>query len=89
MNESGIANQIETLKSKAISELESVSSVEALDEWRVSFLGRRGELTQLLRGIGSLPTEDRPAAGAAANALRQALEDAMAVGRGVAQAGRV
>ena len=78
MNESGIANQIETLKSKAISELESVSSVEALDEWRVSFLGRRGELTQLLRGIGSLPTEDRPAAGAAANALRQALEDAMA-----------
>ena len=78
MNESGIANQIETLKSKAISELESVSSVEALDEWRVSFLGRRGELTQLLRGIGSLPAEDRPAAGAAANALRQALEDAMA-----------
>ena len=78
MNESGIASQIETLKSKALSELESASSLEAVDEWRVSFLGRRGELTQLLRGIGSLPAEDRPNAGAAANALRQALEEAMA-----------
>ena len=77
MNESGIASQIESLQSKALSELESVSSLEALDEWRVSFLGRRGELTQLLRGVGSLSREDRPAAGAAANALRQALQDAM------------
>ena len=78
MNESGIASQIESLQSKALSELRSVSDLEALDEWRVSFLGRRGELTQLLRGIGSLPPEDRPAAGAAANALRQTLQDAMA-----------
>ena len=78
MTSPGIANQIETLKSKALSELESVSSLDALDEWRVSFLGRRGELTQLLRGIGALPAEDRPAAGAAANQLRQALQDAMA-----------
>ena len=77
MTSSGIASQIESLQSKALSELESVSSLEALDEWRVSFLGRRGELTQLLRGVGSLPREDRPAAGAAANALRQALQDAM------------
>ena len=78
MNESGIANQIETLKTKALAELESASSLEALDEWRVSFLGRRGELTQLLRGIGSLPAEERPTAGAAANQLREALQDAMA-----------
>ncbi len=78
MNESGIASQIESLKSKALSELASASDLDALDEWRVSFLGRRGELTQLLRGIGSLPAEERPAAGAAANQLRQALQDAMA-----------
>ena len=78
MNETGIASQIESLQAKALSELESVSSIEALDEWRVSFLGRRGELTQLLRGIGSLAPEERPAAGAAANALRQSLQDAMA-----------
>ena len=78
MNEHGIASQIESLQSKALDELGAVSSLEALDEWRLSFLGRRGELTQLLRGIGSLPPEDRPAAGAAANALRQTLQDAMA-----------
>ncbi len=78
MTSSGIASQIETLKSKALAELESASSLDTLDEWRVSFLGRRGELTQLLRGIGSLPAEERPTAGAAANQLRQALQDAMA-----------
>ena len=67
----------------------SVSDLEALDEWRVSFLGRRGELTQLLRGIGSLPPEDRPAAGAAANALRQTLQDAMASAEDSDEAGGV
>ena len=59
-------------------ELESAADSRALDEWRVSFLGRRGELTALLRGLGSLPADERPAVGAAANAARRALERALA-----------
>lgn len=60
-----------------MSALDETSDVEALDDWRISYLGRRGELTQVLRGLGSLPAEERPAAGAAANALRRTLEEAI------------
>ena len=77
MSETAIGTQIEELKSKALEGLESVSDLEALDEWRIAYLGRRGELTRVLRGLGSLPAEERPVAGAAANALRQGLQQAM------------
>jgi phenylalanyl-tRNA synthetase alpha chain len=50
----------------------------ALDEWRVRFLGRRGELTTLMGGLGHLPAAERPAVGQAANRVKQALEAAHA-----------
>ena len=68
---------VEELKARALAELASAPDLQSLEEWRVAFMGRRGELTQLLRGLGSLPPEDRPAVGAAANAARGALEQAM------------
>ena len=77
MDVADTADKINSLESRAIGQLAAVSSREELDEWRVSFLGRRGEITQLLRGLGSLPPEERPTAGAAANALRQKLQEAM------------
>ncbi len=55
MTESAIATQIEELESKALADVQVAEDLEALDEWRVSYLGRRGELTQILRGLGSLP----------------------------------
>ena len=47
-----------------------------LEELRVRYLGRKSELTQALRSIGELPPEERGTVGQAANAVRQALEDA-------------
>ncbi len=77
MNETAGAERVEELRRRALDALEAAQSAAAVDEWRVAFLGRRGELTALLRGLGSLPPSERPAAGAAANAARQALQDAM------------
>ena len=77
MSEIDIITQIEELKSKALEALDSALDLEALDDWRISYLGRRGELTRVLRGLGSLPADERPAAGSAANALRQTLQEAM------------
>ena len=77
MSQVSTADQIEDLRSRALAELGSAPDLKSLDEWRVSFMGRRGELTQLLRGLGSLPAEERPRVGAAANALRQTLQQAM------------
>ena len=77
MSQASTDEQIEDLRSRALADLESAPDLKSLDEWRVAFMGRRGELTQLLRGLGSLPAEERPIVGAAANALRQTLQDAM------------
>ena len=55
----------------AIEQAESSADLEAL---RVRFLGRQGELTQLLRSLGSLPADERPVVGAAANEAKRTLE---------------
>ena len=65
---------VEDLKRAAVAALDSADSSEQLEAWRVEFTGRKGRLTSLLRGLGSLDIEDRKTAGAAANRLRGELE---------------
>jgi len=65
---------VEKLKSTAITALDSSESVEQLEAWRVDFLGRKGRLTGLLRGLGSLDIDQRKVVGAAANSLSGELE---------------
>ena len=52
----------------------SVAATDALQELRVRYLGKKGELTALLKSLGGLPPEERPLAGEAVNALRDELE---------------
>jgi phenylalanyl-tRNA synthetase alpha chain len=78
MSESTIPNQVDDLRAKALQELESVPDLDGLEEWRIAYVGRRGQLTQLLRGLGGLPPEERREAGAAANAVRETLESSLA-----------
>jgi phenylalanyl-tRNA synthetase alpha chain len=56
--------------------LAAATDLEALEGWRVAELGRAGRITLLLRQIGSLSAEERPAFGAAVNAAKLALEAA-------------
>ncbi len=77
MSESVTTERIDALKSRALEALASTSDPPALDEWRIVYLGRRGELTQLLRSLGSLPADERPRIGAAANAVRAILQEAL------------
>ena len=58
--------------------LKTVSDLDGLEEWRVSVLGRNGALTQILRGLGSAPKEERPRLGAAANSAKTVLEQHLA-----------
>ena len=69
-------NQLETRAETARTELEQLETSEALDGWHSQYIGRKGELTQMLRRVGELPREERPAFGQRANALRQELEAA-------------
>ncbi|MCL6636177.1 MAG: phenylalanine--tRNA ligase subunit alpha [Peptococcaceae bacterium] len=58
--------------------LEAAGSLEELNEIRVRYLGKKGELTQVLRGMGSLSAEERPRVGQAANEVRAAIEAELA-----------
>ena len=62
------------IKSRAIDELGSLQDLKELEQWRVRYLGKKSALTQVLRGLASLPAEERKAVGASANELKALLE---------------
>jgi len=64
------------LREDAERELETVSDPAALEQWRVSYLGKKGRLTLALRGVGKLPPQERPAVGRLANETKAHLERA-------------
>ena len=77
MSESATA-RVEHVRDDALAALARIESPEDLEAWRIAFLGRRGHLTGLLRAVGSLPPDQRRAAGEAANRAKSDLESALA-----------
>ena len=69
-------DQLHEMETKALAELAAGQTEDALEQWHVAFLGRKGALTELLRGIGRLSAEERPAFGQEANRVKVALEQA-------------
>ncbi|MFC1926713.1 phenylalanine--tRNA ligase subunit alpha [Chloroflexota bacterium] len=70
-------SKLKELQAKAIAELNSSRDSSSFEDWRVRYLGRKSELTQILRGLSNLPLEERRTAGAAANKLRAFLEQSL------------
>ena len=69
------SQSIDELVQTALGELQGIDDPESLDQWRVSYLGRRGSLTQVLRGIAQLDVEQRREAGALGNQAKRTLEE--------------
>ncbi|HIJ82719.1 MAG TPA: phenylalanine--tRNA ligase subunit alpha [Magnetococcales bacterium] len=69
-------NQLEDLKARALEEVQKAPSAANLEEIRVQFLGKKGLLTQLLRGLKDVPEAQRPELGNMANALKEAFNAA-------------
>ena len=55
----------------------AATDVKTLDEVRVQYLGKKGHLTQLLKGLGKLSNEERPAAGARINEAKEAVSEVL------------
>ena len=66
--------QIESIKEKALQRISEANDMQTLNEVRVEFLGKKGELTAVLRGMGALSPEERPVIGALVNEVRDTLE---------------
>ncbi|MBT0664530.1 phenylalanine--tRNA ligase subunit alpha [Geobacter pelophilus] len=67
--------QLEQLKSRALQEIDSIASEEELQNLRVKYLGKKGELTSVMKGIGALTPEERPKLGQVVNTVRDLLEE--------------
>jgi phenylalanyl-tRNA synthetase alpha chain len=67
--------QLKTLRQEAIAEMQRADSLETLNDLRVKYLGKKGSLTGLLRGLGSLTPEERPKIGQIVNEIRTELEE--------------
>lgn len=66
---------LEDIKAEAAAAIDAATDVAALEELRVSYLGKKGALTGLLKGLGQLSAEERPKAGAEINAVKQVLNE--------------
>jgi len=65
---------LELLASEAQQAIDRADGLTALDQVRVEFLGKKGKVTGLLKGLGKLSAEERPAAGARINEVKQQLQ---------------
>jgi len=69
-----LIDRLDKIRTEAEKAIQDAESMEALQELRVRFLGRKGELTRVLRGLKDLPGDRRAVAGQAANRLKSDLE---------------
>jgi len=69
--------KLDQAREQALQALEGADSLSALDEIRVRYLGRKGVVTEILRGLGQVAPEDRPAIGQAANEVKAAVAAAV------------
>src|SRR5207342_3177237 len=67
--------RIEKIRSEAEAAIEAASGTAELEELRVRYLGRKSELTGILRGIADLPQEERGTVGGGANRAQKAVEE--------------
>lgn len=66
--------KLEDIRARAKAQLEALSDLSELENFRVQVLGKKGELTGILKSMGSLSAEERPKMGQLANEVRQSIE---------------
>ena len=69
--------QLKNIQASVLEELKGIENSAALEQLRVRVLGKKGELTAILRGMGKLPAEERPKMGQIVNETREILEKAI------------
>ncbi|MFN3714236.1 MAG: phenylalanine--tRNA ligase subunit alpha [Alcanivoracaceae bacterium] len=70
-------DNLQSLTQAALAAVESAADLRALDEVRVQYLGKKGEISQLMKGLGQLSAEERPVFGARVNEARDQVEAAL------------
>ena len=66
--------KIKQIRVKAEDEISKIETIHDLNEVKVKILGKKGELTEILRGMGNLSSEERPVIGNLVNKVRDEIE---------------
>lgn len=69
--------QLKSIEERAKDELSKIGDVKLLEDFRVRFLGKKGEITSILKQMGKLSPEERPVVGQLANKVRADIEEAL------------
>jgi phenylalanyl-tRNA synthetase alpha chain len=80
---------LEELEKQALDEVAAAADPAALDAVRVSYLGKKGQLTQQLKQLGALPAAERPAAGQEINRIKARVQQALEARRDALQAAQL
>jgi phenylalanyl-tRNA synthetase alpha chain len=81
--------QLQELEQRALGDVATAADPSALQDVEVAYLGRKGELKQILDGIGGLPADERPRVGAAGNQVKQRVLAAIEQRRGTLESGEL
>ena len=81
--------QLAALKEDATKAIAYADTLEQLEQLRINYLGKKGQLSLVLRGMGQLSPEDRPRIGALANEVKEALQDNLEQKRSSLQAAQI
>jgi phenylalanyl-tRNA synthetase alpha chain len=72
-----IVSQLESLRDDAKNAIASASSLDALEQLRINYLGKKGQVSQILGSMGKLSPEERPQIGAIANEVKEIIQTAL------------
>lgn len=75
MNTEGIKNKLTELEKRVLLELQQVGDIDSLKNIQVKYLGKKGELTSILRAMGQLTPAERPLVGKLSNQIKNKLEE--------------
>ena len=74
-----IKETLDQIRNEAMKQIEAAGALDALNDVRVNILGKKGELTAVLKSMKDIAAEDRPKVGALVNETRDQLEKALEV----------
>ncbi len=77
MSTSPIQSQLTELRTAAVEAIADSASLDDLEQLRVKYLGKKGQLSQILRGMGKLSPEERPVVGSLGNKVKQAIQNSL------------
>ena len=67
--------KLEELRQRALEKIKSIEELDALNELRIAYLGKKGELTQMLKAMKDVSDEERPKIGQMVNETREIIEE--------------